>query len=433
MVINTLDAHGLVPVTLTGVAVNYYDDAGVLLGTGGCERVRAMSVDVTDPITPIVTRQVGEEVVGAQYDMLARIAAILRIALAFERSATLAIGLGRLFQSPIVPPLPGLDQSDRGGAEPRVDDADFARGFQAVEDSMDELEAYRPAYTFVWDFPTCGIVERVDPDKVDYADHTKHPHRLGKPGQFGYLLIPALPIIAASSEQNVYAEGMGDTVSVVLHEGVSRAVVPVAPIYVDDVYDAETLECGVGMKRFRLGDTFFTVYIDGALPGANNSLAMLEPHLRDGNLGDQAIDVKFTVDGVAIEMRSIDHPYPDSKVYFQQASYPEVLLYVSCSPVNVRSRRRKMRHFGRIAAQEVSPAQRTLGAEDTQVLEYLGRILRADPTHVSAEQGAVLLGSIVSIAMYADVELQVRVRCHTIVFAKTKRRFDHSGTLSPWC
>lgn len=96
IVVDQLDSHGLIPVTLTGLTVRYYER-----NAGEPSRTVTRAVGEKDGA--------GNELTGPRYDMLARIAAILCIALAFERAVGLQLGLGVFFQKPPAIPLTIID------------------------------------------------------------------------------------------------------------------------------------------------------------------------------------------------------------------------------------------------------------------------------------------------------------------------------------
>lgn len=146
IVVDQLDSHGLIPVTLTGVTVRYYER-----NAGEPSRTVTRAVGEKDGA--------GNELTGPQYDMLARIAAILRIALAFERAAGLQLGLGVFFQKPPAIPLTiiDVDAEDDEGPVSSVSQESFDLGMREVVEALaHKFSGFYLDPPFYWDWPTYG-------------------------------------------------------------------------------------------------------------------------------------------------------------------------------------------------------------------------------------------------------------------------------------
>ena len=145
VVIDELDKHGLVPATLTGISFLYYNNKR--------ERIYTL------------TRKVGSDDTGPEYQMLSKTAAILRLVLCMERKKTYDQGLGRIFQGP--PDIPSTVAQEIKKNDPVYSDADLARGYQICDSACQGYTAYTTMYEFAWSWNVYGVVQGQSAGELD--------------------------------------------------------------------------------------------------------------------------------------------------------------------------------------------------------------------------------------------------------------------------
>jgi hypothetical protein len=280
-----------------------------------------------------ITWNVGDAFLGPEYEMLARIAAIFRVVLSMERANTFKLGLGRIFQSP--PDVPASVAQKLPSDTPTYSDEELARGLELCNDAItSEYTGYETVSQFPWSWMVYGVFQGIK--QPDHADPNWFPPRIAGEGEYGYIVLPCLPL-SRTSDANPYAESLvASGVRRVIHAGFDRLICPISTITWAQEQGGEyslgiTLPCGLILHRMLRNGIFYTIFVQ--TPGQAVPPGLAESFLEQLDLGESKLEREHEFQNWFWQIRQVPHPYGQAQAHFQRESFPETLLLLTCHPL----------------------------------------------------------------------------------------------------